>query len=127
MNRKRILVIAVAVIVIAGISAVSTIQMAEVRTPASFSVEDQHEIDTALSTETTAEGVVIYTAARQICTQRMGCTCKHKRSSTDTLKSHKPEEDPYDDQNSWSPHLDIKCTKCSSEWYCPVWNRFRGS
>lgn len=70
---------------------------------------------------------VIYVSARQICTQRMGCTCKHRswRGDSDTLKKHHPEEDPYDGQDSWSPHLDIKCTKCSANWYCPVWKRFR--
>ena len=127
MNVRRILFTAVAVTVFAGLSSDAGTRVTEVGDPPVLSAEDQHEIESAVSVETTAEGVVIYTASKQICTQRMGCTCKHKRSSTDTLKAHKPEDDPYDDQNSWSPHLDIKCTKCSSEWYCPVWNRFRGT
>lgn len=69
---------------------------------------------------------VVYESSRQICTSRMGCRCKHRRSDTDTLKKHTPEENPYDDQNSWNPHLDIRCTKCNSDWYCPVFRRYRG-
>lgn len=54
--------------------------------------------------------------ARQICTQRMGCTCKHRRSDTDQLKIHAGGHDK---------HLDIKCTKCSSKWYCPEVGKYR--
>ena len=81
-------------------------------------------VDDAEMVKSLSEGVV-YVSSKQICTQRMGCTCKHRRSDTDTLKKHTPEDDPYDDQNSWRAHLDIKCTKCNSKWYCPVFNRFR--
>ena len=72
-----------------------------------------------------AEIGVVTVSSQQVCKTRMGCGCKHGRGDTDSLKKHHPEEDPYDDQNSWSPHLDIKCTRCNSKWYCPVWKRFR--
>jgi len=87
--------------------------------PVGFSVPDDSNI-----TMSATEGVV-YVSARQICTERMGCTCKHRRSDTDTMKIHRPEDDPTDSQDSWTAHLDIKCTKCNRRWYCPKTNSFR--
>ena len=60
--------------------------------------------------------------AGQVCTQRMGCSCKHRKATmfraadTDQLKKHEGGHDP---------HLDIKCTRCSSRWYCPVVGKYR--
>ena len=70
------------------------------------------------------EGVV-YRAAGQTCTDRMGCSCKHRRSDTDTMKIHRPDDDATDSQDQWQAHLDIRCTKCNNRYYCPKTNSFR--
>ena len=87
--------------------------------PIDITGEDDTEIIKSLQ-----QGVV-YVSAKQTCTARMGCTCKHRSRDLDTMKIHHPEEDPYDGQDSWKPHLDIKCTKCNPKWFCPAWNKFR--
>ena len=67
---------------------------------------------------------VVWVSSKQICTERMGCTCSHGWRQNDTLRKHSPEDDPSSDQNSWNPHLDIKCPRCKDDWYCPVLKRF---
>lgn len=64
--------------------------------------------------------------SNQVCYRRMGCKCKHGGGNFDTLRKHHPEDNPFDDQNTWNPHLDIKCTRCNSrQFWCPVFKRYQ--
>lgn len=71
-----------------------------------------------------AEGVV-YRTSGQTCTDRMVCSCKHRPSDTDTMKIHRPDDDRTDSQGQWQAHLDIRCTRCNTRYYCPKTNSFR--